>query len=67
MEMNNDKIINFYIKSNATIEEVIELRRYLDELEDATNKYYALEAGGVDNWDGYSYAMEKLREAEEED
>jgi hypothetical protein len=67
MEMNNDKIINFYIKNNATIEEVIELRRYLDELEDAANKYYALEAGGVDNWDGYSYAMEELKENEKED
>ena len=67
MEMNNDKIINFYIKNNATIEEVIELRRYLDELEDAANKYYALEAGGVDNWEGYSYAMEELKENEKED
>ena len=67
MEMNNDKIINFYIKNNATIEEVIELRRYLDELEGAANKYYALEAGGVDNWYGYSYAMEELKENEEED
>ena len=67
MEMNNDKIINFYIKNNATIEEVIELRRYLDELEDAANKYYALEADGVDNWDGYSYAMEELKENEKED
>ena len=33
----------------------------------AANKYYALEAGGVDNWDGYSYAMEELKENEEED
>ncbi len=67
MKMNNDKIVNFYIKNNATIEEVIELRRYLDELEDTTNKYYALEASGVDNWDGYSYAMEELKENKEED
>lgn len=67
MKMNNDKIVNFYIKNNATIEEVIELRRYLNELENAANKYYALEAGGVDNWDGYSYAMEELKENEEED
>ena len=67
MKMNNDKIVNFYIKNNATIEEVIELRRYLNELENAANKYYALEAGGVDNWDGYSYAMEELKENEKED
>ena len=66
MEINNDKIINFYIKNNVTIEEIIELRRYLDELEDAANKYYALEVRGVDNWDGYSYAMEELKENKEE-
>ena len=54
MKINNDKIINSYIKNNATIEEVIELRRYLDGLEDAANKYYALDASGVDNWNGYS-------------
>lgn len=67
MKINNNKIINFYIKNSATIEEVIELREYLDELQDAANKYYALEAGGVDNWNGYSYAMEELKKNEEED
>ena len=67
MKINNDKIVNSYIKNNATIKEVIELRRYLDELEDAANKYYALEASGVDNWNGYSYAMKELKENEEED
>lgn len=67
MKINNDKIINFYIKNSATIEEVIELRKYLDELENAANKYYALEASGVDNWNGYSYAMKELKENEEED
>ena len=67
MKINNDKIINFYIKNSATIEEVIELRKYLDELQDAANKYYALEASGVDNWNGYSYAMKELKENEEED
>lgn len=66
MKINNDKIINFYIKNSATIEEVIELRKYLDELQDAADKYYTLEASGVDNWDGYSYAMKELKENEEE-
>lgn len=31
-------------------------------LEEDTNKLRALEAAGVDNWDGYSYAMEILAE-----
>ena len=66
MEMNNDKIINFYIKNNATIEEVIELRRYLDELEDAANKLSYLEAYGVDNWFGYDEAMHEYYNNEEE-
>lgn len=66
MKINNDKIINFYIKNNATIEEVIELRKYLDELQDAANKLSYLEAYGVDNWDGYSYAMYEYYNSEEE-
>lgn len=66
MKINNDKIINFYIKNNATIEEVIELRKYLDELQDAADKYYTLEGSSVDNWDSYSYAMKELKKDKEE-
>jgi hypothetical protein len=35
------------------------------ELEERSNFLYALEAAGVDNWDGYSYAHEII-EAEKE-
>ncbi len=33
----------------------------LKELEDAEEKLNALEVGGVDNWDGYDFAMEPIR------
>lgn len=37
----------------------------LKELEDAEEKLNALEIGGVDNWDGYDFAMEPIRRAKE--
>lgn len=37
-----------------------------DKLLDAQNKLSALQAAGVDNWDGYDYAMEMLNDEEEE-
>lgn len=35
------------------------------ELEAAERKLQALEAGGVDNWDGYDSAMEQIIKAQE--
>jgi hypothetical protein len=32
------------------------------ELEEAARAYYALEAYGVDNWDGYGEAMRSLED-----
>lgn len=32
----------------------------LKELEDAEAKLLALEAAGVDNWEGYDFAMEEI-------
>lgn len=45
--------------------EVTISRDEYDRLQRAERKLSALEAGGVDNWDGYDWAMEAL-EAEEE-
>ena len=42
-------------------------KRYLKALERAQAKLQALEAGGVDNWDGYSFALEEFRQEEELD
>lgn len=38
-------------------------KEYLELLQDS-NKLAALEGAGVDNWDGYSYAMESLEDEE---
>lgn len=37
------------------------------ELEKAERKLAALEAAGVDNWDGYDFALESIRKEEEYD
>lgn len=37
----------------------------LRELERAERKLSALEAGGVDNWDGYDFAMEEIQREED--
>lgn len=36
-----------------------------EELKNAAAKFWALEACGVDNWDGWSDAMEMLEEDDE--
>lgn len=46
--------------------EVLITMERLSELEAADAKLAALEAAGVDNWEGYSHAMRILREEEEE-
>lgn len=43
------------------------LRDYLWDNLTAEDRYYALESGGVDNWGGYSYAIEEAEEASGED
>lgn len=37
----------------------------IKELEKAERKLLALEAGGVDNWDGYDFALESIRAEEQ--
>lgn len=44
----------------ALLAEVQRLLGKLDALEEDSAKLGALETAGVDNWDGYSYAMEIL-------
>ena len=38
----------------------IELKLHVAVLERSLDKLLALEAAGVDNWDGYDFAMEQL-------
>lgn len=42
-------------------------KKRLKELEKLEAKMIALEGAGVDNWEGYSIAMEKIEEQEEID
>lgn len=63
--MDNDKIVEFYIKHNATLEEIDEVRKYLDNMEKAEIELSYLEAFGVDNWYGYSEAIQACYEDEE--
>ena len=65
--MDSDKIVTFYIEHNATLEEVIELRRYLDELEHSADKLDCLYAYGVDNWPGYEEAIKEFYDNEDEE
>ena len=65
--MNSDKIVQFYIEHNATLDEVIELRRYLDELEYSADKLDCLYAYGVDNWPGYEEAIQEFYKKEDEE
>lgn len=44
----------------------ITVKEYAD-LTYCQNKLYALEAAGVDGWDGFDYAMEILHAEDEED
>lgn len=67
IEMSADKIIDYIIKSNATLEEVIAARQYLDELLNCEKILCALESAGVDNWNGYYYAMQELENYEEDE
>ena len=65
--MNSDKIVQFYIEHNATLDEVIELRHYLDELEYSADKLDCLYTYGVDNWPGYEEAMHEFYKKEDEE
>ena len=65
--MNSDMIVDYYISHNATLAEVIQVRQYLDSLEDDSKKLDYLYSYGVDNWSGYSEAMHDYYNIEDED
>lgn len=61
-----EKIIGLLLTTNITVEEMEEIKDYLEQLEDDVNKLSYLEAYGVDNWPGYDIAMEEFYSDEEE-
>lgn len=66
----NEEAIKYYIEqfnsqvviSKTFEEEVKRLNGIIEELEEDSLFLSCLEGAGVDNWDGYSYALEMLEE-----
>jgi len=65
--MTKDEVFNLGYPKNQTMEETVTItkKHYNDLLEDS-RQLQCLENAGVDNWDGYSYAMEEFHGDEEE-
>ena len=61
-----EKIIGLLLVTNITVEEMEEIKDYLEQLEDNANKFSYLETYGVDNWFGYDEAMHEYYNSEEE-
>lgn len=61
-----EKIIGLLLVTNITVEEMEEIKDYLEQLEDDANKLSCLEAYGVDNWFGYDEAMYEYYNSKEE-
>lgn len=61
-----EKIIDLLLTTNITVEEMEEIKNYLEQLEDDANKLSYLKAYGVDNWFGYEEAMHEYYKNEEE-
>lgn len=49
------------------VDEVAITKKEYDELLDRSFKLSCLEAGGVDNWDGYEWSMENYWDQKEEE
>ena len=60
-----EKIIGLLLTTNITVEEMEEIKNYLEQLEDDANKLSYLKAYGVDNWFGYDEAMHEYYKNEE--
>ena len=61
-----EKIIGLLLVTNITVEEMEEIKDYLEQLEDDANKLSCLEACHVDNWFGYDEAMHEYYNSKEE-
>ena len=61
-----EKIIGLLLTTNITVEEMEEIKDYLEQLEENNDKLNCLYAYGVDNWFGYDEAMHEYYNNEEE-
>ena len=61
-----EKIIGLLLTTNIAVEEMEEIKDYLEQLEEDANKFSYLEAYGVGSWFGYDEAMHEYYNSEEE-
>lgn len=61
-----EKIIGLLLTTNITVEEMEEIKDYLEQLEDDANRFSYLKDYGVDNWFGYCEAMHEYYNSKEE-
>lgn len=59
-----DRILELLMTTNVSIEEMEKLKYYLDELEQDRDLLFAIQAAGVDNWNGYEEALRIYNEEE---
>lgn len=59
------KLVDKTVGVEITVQEAIDIKHYLEDLEDDRDFLYSLQAAGVDNWYGYEEAMRIYHEEEE--
>ena len=59
------KLVDKTVGVEITVQEAIDIKHYLEELEDDRDFLYALQAAGVDNWYGYGEACKIYHEEED--
>ena len=65
LSMKNSKISHLITNSNMSIEDQITVINYISILESRNTILCALEAAGVDNWNGYEEVVRIYNEEEE--
>lgn len=59
--------MTFIVPEKEPVETVTIPKKEYETLKKDQSKLIALENGGVDNWDGYEFAMEEMDKWEKED
>lgn len=59
------KLVENTVGVEITAQEAINIKHYLEDLEDDRDFLYSLQAAGVDNWNGYEEAVRIYNEEED--
>lgn len=59
------KLIEKTVGVEITAQEAIDIKHYLEDLEDDRDFLYSLQAAGVDNWNGYEEVVRIYNEEED--